>query len=109
MNDLIQSQDDGKIRRPDLIVDDGGDMNLLIHEGKKVEDLFLKDCTSPDPISTENAEFNIFQTIIKFQLEGGDTDIWNKIVNRCMGVYDNTTKGAHYLYTNQKKGTNHKK
>ena len=44
---------------PDVIVDDGGDMTL-IHEGKKADELFLKDGTIPDPISTENAGFNIF-------------------------------------------------
>ena len=63
-------------------------MNLLIHEGKKAEDLFLKDDTIPDPISTYNVGLKIVQTIIKHQLEGGETDKWNKIVNTCMGVSD---------------------
>ena len=40
-------------------------------KGKKVEDFFLKDGTIPDPSSTEKIYFNIFQTIIKRQLEGG--------------------------------------
>ena len=60
--------------RSDLIVDDGGDITLLIHEGKKVEDLFLGDGTIPDSSSMDNFEFKIFQTIIKRQLEGGETD-----------------------------------
>ena len=34
-------------------------MTLLIHEGKKAEDEFLKDGTLPDPTSTNNAEFKI--------------------------------------------------
>ena len=74
LNDLIQPEDDGKGHRPDLIVDDGCDMILLIHEVNKAEELFLKDVTIPDPISTENSEFKIVQTIIKRQLEGGETD-----------------------------------
>ena len=41
-----------KGRIPNMIVDDGGDMILLIHESKKVENLFLKDGTIPDPRST---------------------------------------------------------
>jgi adenosylhomocysteinase len=53
---LTWPEDDGKGNGPDLIVDDGGDMTLLIHEGKKAEDLFLKDGTVPDPASTTNAE-----------------------------------------------------
>ena len=59
-------------------------MTLLIHWGKKAEDLFLKDGTISDPSSTDNVEFNMFQTVIKRQLEGGETDNWNKIVNTCM-------------------------
>ena len=40
----------------------------LLYEGKKAEDLFLKDVTIPDPRSTDNSEFNIVQTIIKSKL-----------------------------------------
>ena len=72
LNSLVWPEDDGKGHRPDLIVDDGGDMTLLIHDGKKVGDLFLKDVTVPDPSSTDNSEFKIVQTIIKRQLEGGE-------------------------------------
>ena len=46
-------------------------MTLTIHKGKKSEDLFFKDGNIPDPRSTDNAGFKIFQTIFKFQLEGG--------------------------------------
>jgi adenosylhomocysteinase len=35
-------EDDGKGHGMDIIVDDGGDLTLLIHEGKKAEDAFLK-------------------------------------------------------------------
>ena len=72
-------------------------MTPLVREGKKVEDLFLKNDTIPDPISTDNVEVNIVQTIIKRQLEGGETDKWNKIVNTCMGVSDETPTGVHHL------------
>ena len=109
LNALIQLEDNGKGRRSDLIIDDGGDMILLIHEGKKAEDLLLKDGTIPDPSSTDNAEFNIFQTIAKRQIEGGETDKWNKIVNTCMGVSEETSTGVHHLYTMEKTGTNHQK
>ena len=68
LNALIQPEDDGKGHIPDLIVDDGGDMNIFIHEGKKAEDFLLKDGTIPELRSTENAEFKIVQTIIKLKL-----------------------------------------
>jgi len=94
--------DDGKGHGPDIIVDDGGDMTLLIHEGKKAEDLFLKDGTLPDPTSTDNAEFKIVLTIVKRLLKAGETDKWNKIASRCKGVSEETTTGVHRLYTMEK-------
>ena len=74
LNALIWQEDDGKEYRTDLIFDDRGDMIFLIYEGKKVEDFLLKAGTRPEPSSMDNAEFNIFQTIIKNQLEAGETD-----------------------------------
>ena len=68
LNALIWAEYDGKGHRTDLIVDDGCDINLLIHEGNKGEGFFLKDVTIPDPIFTDNDEFNIVQTIIKRQI-----------------------------------------
>jgi len=102
---LTWPEDDGKGHGCDIIVDDGGDMTLLIHEGKKAEDLFLKDGTLPDPTSTDNEEFKIVLTIIKRLLEAGTTDKWNKIATRCMGVSEETTTGVHRLYTMEKTGT----
>ena len=52
LNALIHPEDDGKCHRPDLIIDDRGYMTLLIHGGKKAEELFIKDGTIPDHIST---------------------------------------------------------
>jgi adenosylhomocysteinase len=80
-------------------------MTLIIHEGKKAEDLFLKDGTVPDPTSTDNAEFKIVLTILKRLLEGGETDKWNKIASRCKGVSEETTTGVHRLYTMEKTGS----
>ena len=107
LNALIQTEDDGKGHRPDLIADDGGDMILLIHEGRKAEDLFLKDGTIPDLISTDNADFKIVQTIIKRQLEGGETDKWKNIITTCVGFSEETFTGVHHLYTIDNTGTNH--
>ena len=105
LNAVTWPDDDGKGHGPDLIVDDGGDMTLLIHEGKKAEDQFLKDKTLPDPESTDNAEFKIVLSIIRRLLEGGETDKWNKIATRCMGISEETTTGVHRLYTMEKAGT----
>jgi adenosylhomocysteinase len=104
LNALTWQDDDGKGHGPDLIVDDGGDMTLIIHEGKKAEDLFLKDGTLPDPTSTDNAEFKIVLTILKRILQTGETDKWNKIATRCAGVSEETTTGVHRLYIMEKTG-----
>ena len=100
---------DGKGNRPDLIVYYGGDMTIIIHEGKKVKDLFLKDGTVPDPISTENSEFKIVKTIIKFQLKGGETDKWNKISNTCMKFSEDTSTVVNCMYTMDNTGNDHQK
>jgi len=102
LNAVTWPDDDGKGQGMDIIVDDGGDMTLLIHEGKKAEDLFLKNGTLPDPTSTDNAEFKIVLTIIKRILESGETDKWNKMATRCMGVSEETTTGVHRLYSMEK-------
>ena len=82
-------------------------MTLLINEGNIVEDLFLKDGTIPYPISTEYVELNIVQTIIKHQLEGGDTDKWKQNFNTCMGFSEEAFTRFHHLYTMEKTGTNY--
>jgi adenosylhomocysteinase len=105
LNAVTWSEDDGKGHGMDIIVDDGGDMTLLIHEGKKAEDLFLKNGTLPDPNSTDNAEFKIVLGIIRRLLEAGETDKWNKIAKRCMGVSEETTTGVHRLYGMEKNGS----
>jgi adenosylhomocysteinase len=105
LNAITWPTDDGKGDGPDIIVDDGGDMTLLIHEGKKAEDLFLKDGTLPDPESTDNAEFKIVLTIIRRLLKSGVTDKWNRLAARCHGVSEETTTGVHRLYTMEKTGS----
>jgi adenosylhomocysteinase len=104
LNALTWQGDDGKGHGPDIIVDDGGDMTLIIHEGKKAEDIFLKDGTLPDPTSTDNAEFKIVLTILKRLLDAGVTNKWNQIATRCHGVSEETTTGVHRLYTMEKTG-----
>ena len=74
LNDLIYLEDDGKGNIPNLIVDSGGDMNILIYKGINVEYLFLNYGTTPDPSSMDNVEFNMIQTIIRHRLEGEEMD-----------------------------------
>jgi adenosylhomocysteinase len=81
----------------DMIVDDGGDMTLLIHEGVKAEALYEKDGTLPDPDSTDNAEFKCVLGIIK-RLLPTNSKKWTKLAARMVGVSEETTTGVHRLY-----------
>merc|ERR1711865_1039692 len=88
---------------PDMIVDDGGDMTLLIHEGVKWEKSYEVDGKLPDPASTDNAEFKCILNLIARELPK-DPKRWHKVAKRCMGVSEETTTGVHRLYGMQAKG-----
>jgi len=87
----------------DMIVDDGGDMTLLIHEGRKAEIAYQKDGTLPDPSSTNNAEFRIILQIVKRELPKNPTK-WHRLADRMVGVSEETTTGVHRLYVMAEKG-----
>lgn len=77
---------------PDLIVDDGGDVTLLVHKGYAAEDnSALLDAA---PASTE--ESIILKTLKAVQAE--DNRKWHKIMKRLRGVSEETTTGVHRLY-----------
>jgi len=88
---------------PKMLVDDGGDATLLIHEGKKAEEKFAKDGTLPDPNSTTNPEFKCVLTTIKNSI-GKDPKKWTNIANQIRGVSEETTTGVHRLKQMAEKG-----
>merc|ERR1711907_206527 len=83
-------------RGPDMIVDDGGDATLLIHEGVKAEAAFKKDGTLPN-LEGKEGEFLVVLTVIKGLLEKGVTDKWTNLANNFVGVSEETTTGVHRL------------
>uniref|UniRef100_A0A0C9RQC5 Adenosylhomocysteinase n=1 Tax=Wollemia nobilis TaxID=56998 RepID=A0A0C9RQC5_9CONI len=89
---------------PDLIVDDGGDATLLIHEGVKAEIEFAKNGAIPDPSSTTNPEFQLVLGLIKESLKE-DPMKYHKMKDRLVGVSEETTTGVHRLYQMQANGT----
>ncbi|XP_050896228.1 adenosylhomocysteinase-like [Lathyrus oleraceus] len=89
---------------PDLIVDDGGDASLLIHEGVKAEELFEKTGEVPDPTSTDNDEFQLVLTIIRDGLKT-DPQRYRKMKERLVGVSEETTTTVKRLYQTQANGT----
>jgi len=81
---------------PDMLVDDGGDATLLIHEGVKAEAKFAKDGTLPDPESTTNPEFKCVLTTLKNSIQK-DAQKWTKMAKCVRGVSEETTTGVHRL------------
>lgn len=77
---------------PDLIVDDGGDATLMIHEGVKVE---------KDPSLLEKKyeieEFSILMDRLKLTYLR-DRQFWTKMAAKIKGVSEETTTGVHRLY-----------
>ncbi|KAH7388201.1 hypothetical protein KP509_16G063500 [Ceratopteris richardii] len=89
---------------PDLIVDDGGDATLLIHEGVKAEEAYTKCGSLPDPTSTDNEEFQIVLSLIRDSIKQ-DPKKYHRMKDRIVGVSEETTSGVHRLYQMQGNGT----
>ncbi len=83
---------------PDLIVDDGGDATLFIHQGVKIE----KD---PSLLQQEydNKEFSIIMDRLRRAYET-DPGRWTKVAAKIKGVSEETTTGVHRLYQMQQAG-----
>jgi len=81
---------------PDLIVDDGGDATLLVHEGVAAEKAFKATGAVPDPkTATCDDEFCILYLIAKTLKM--NPNLWTKIASGIQGVSEETTTGVHRL------------
>jgi adenosylhomocysteinase len=89
---------------PNMILDDGGDATLLIHEGVKAEAEFKASGKLPDPESTDNAEFKIVLQLLRTTIQQ-NPDKWTKMAKNIHGVSEETTTGVHRLYNMAKAGT----
>jgi adenosylhomocysteinase len=91
--------------QPTLIVDDGSDMTLLIHEGVKAEKKFEASGTLPDPSTSSNAEFKCILSLLRRNLEEGHTHKWRKMAASIVGVSEETTTGVSRLRQMAEAGT----
>ncbi|PHJ15015.1 adenosylhomocysteinase [Cystoisospora suis] len=87
---------------PDLLVDDGGDATLIIHEGVKAEREFAASGKLPDPNSTDNAEMKIVLKVLGEGLKK-DPQKWTRMAASLKGVSEETTTGVHRLIQMAKK------
>ncbi len=88
---------------PDLVVDDGGDATLMIHEGYRLEEEFSKTGNMPE-VSSSNKELAIVQRLLTKDLQK-DPQKWHRIASGIKGVSEETTTGVHRLYQRMEEGT----
>ncbi len=88
MDAVIHNGDKG----PELVVDDGGDVTLLIHKGYELE-------KGSDWVNTpsNSHEEQIIKNLLK-KVAQERPGIWTKIVKDWRGVSEETTTGVHRLY-----------
>src|SRR4051794_40509367 len=78
---------------PNMILDDGGDVTLLVHKGVEFE----KAGAVPDPTDTDSEEFAVILATLKRSLEE-DPQRFTQIAEGIKGVTEETTTGVHRLY-----------
>jgi adenosylhomocysteinase len=83
---------------PELVVDDGGDVTLLIHKGYELEQ-GDKWVDSP----SGNHEEQVIKDLLK-RVYAEDKQHWHKVVKEWRGVSEETTTGVHRLYQMMEKG-----
>jgi len=91
--------DFGHGKGPDQIVDDGGDVTLLIHKGTEFE----KAGKVPSPDTTDNEEYKVILQLLA-KTVATTPDRWTKVGANVKGVSEETTTGVHRLYEMQKSG-----
>ena len=89
---------DGK--GPNMILDDGGDVTLLVHKGVESE----KAGWVPDPSTAESEEFAVVLAVLGRSLIA-DPARFTRIAAGIIGVTEETTTGVHRLYEMQKAGS----
>ncbi|MGI6197727.1 MAG: adenosylhomocysteinase [Candidatus Cloacimonadaceae bacterium] len=88
---------------PDMIVDDGGDATLMVHEGYRLEELYASTGKLPE-VTSDVHEMRIVQELLIKGLEQ-DPQRWHKVAGRLRGVSEETTTGVNRLYQMLKAGT----
>ena len=83
---------------PDLIVDDGGDATMFIHQGVEVE----KDPSLLDK-TYDSEDMRCLMQRLKVSISH-DPRFWTRIAQKVRGVSEETTTGVHRLYQLQKSG-----
>jgi adenosylhomocysteinase len=78
---------------PNMILDDGGDATMLVHNGSEYE----LAGEVPDPATADSEEFAIVLELLRRSLRE-DPNRWTAIAAGIKGVTEETTTGVHRLY-----------
>ncbi len=83
---------------PELVVDDGGDVTLLIHKGYELEngDKWVDS-------ASDSHEEQVIKNLLK-KIYKQDPQHWHKTVKSWRGVSEETTTGVHRLYKMKEAG-----
>ena len=90
--------DHGDGKGPELVVDDGGDVTLLIHKGYELEngDKWVDS-------ASDSHEEKVIKDLLKKVYAESPTH-WHDVVKAWRGVSEETTTGVHRLYKMQEQG-----
>jgi adenosylhomocysteinase len=78
---------------PQLVVDDGGDVTLLIHKGYELEDGDTSWVDGPKGSHEEE----VIKALLK-RVKAEDSQRWHNVAKEWRGVSEETTTGVHRLY-----------
>src|SRR5215467_3009033 len=83
---------------PQLVVDDGGDVTLLLHKGYELEE-------GSDWVNTPSSshEEKVIKDLLK-EIHAENPYRWHELVKEWRGVSEETTTGVHRLYKLQEAG-----
>ena len=84
---------DGTLTGPELVVDDGGDVTLLIHKGYELEQGDESWVNSPSGSHEEQVIKNLLKRVAVER-----PGYWTRVVADWKGVSEETTTGVHRLY-----------
>jgi adenosylhomocysteinase len=84
---------------PNMILDDGGDATLLVHQGAQYEAAGAV----PDPSTADSEEFRVVLGLLARSLEE-DAQRFTRMAAQIKGVTEETTTGVHRLYQFAREG-----